>query len=116
MKLPFDENLSPKLVEVLVEDYPESLHVQSAELGGATDHEIWEFAKDRGFAIVSKDSDFRERSVVESFPPKIVWLDVGNSGTAAIAELLQRERPRIERFDLEGDPSLLILSIEHASI
>lgn len=80
MKLLFDENLSPKLVEVLVEDYPESLHVQSAELGGATDHEIWEFAKDRGFAIVSKDSDFRERSVLESFPPKIVWLDVGIPG------------------------------------
>jgi predicted nuclease of predicted toxin-antitoxin system len=31
---------------------------------------IWEHAKSHGFAIVSKDTDFRERSFVEGFPPK----------------------------------------------
>ena len=64
-----------------------------------------------GFAIVSKDTDFRERSYVEGFPPKIIWLDVGNAGTTAIAELLQRERQRVERFGTLEESSLLILSI-----
>lgn len=61
--------------------------------------------------IVSKDTDFRERSYVAGFPPKIIWLDVGNAGTAAIAELLRRERQRIEDFAKQEETSLLILSI-----
>ena len=61
--------------------------------------------------IVSKDTDFRERSYVEGFPPKIIWLDVGNAGTTAIAELLRRERARIEHFKKQEETSLLILSL-----
>ena len=61
--------------------------------------------------IVSKDTDFRERSYVEGFPPKIIWLDVGNAGTEAIAELLRRECRRIEDFDNQKESSVLILSI-----
>jgi len=60
---------------------------------------------------VSKDTDFRDRSFVEGFPPKIIWLDVGNAGTAAIESLLRRERARIERFERLQGTSLLILSI-----
>jgi predicted nuclease of predicted toxin-antitoxin system len=59
---------------------------------------------------VSKDTDFRERSFVEGFPPKVVWLDVGNAGTAQIEALLQRERERVEHFGQSADESLLILS------
>ena len=44
---------------------------------------FWEYAHKEGFAIVSKDTDFRERSYVEGAPPKVVWLDVGNAGTKA---------------------------------
>ncbi len=65
----------------------------------------------QGLVIVSKDTDFRERSYVEGFPPKIIWLDVGNAGTAAIAELLRRERPRVQHFESQEEASLLILSI-----
>ena len=39
-----------------------------------------------GLVIVSKDTDFRERSYVEGFPPKVIWLDVGNAGRRAIAD------------------------------
>jgi predicted nuclease of predicted toxin-antitoxin system len=50
------------------------------------------------------------------FPPKIIWLDVGNAGTVAIAELLRRERQRIEKFGNQEETSLLILSIGQTSI
>ena len=33
-------------------------------LGGASDDRIWQYATDHGFAIVSKDSDFAERSAL----------------------------------------------------
>src|SRR5207253_6621309 len=72
---------------------------------------IWEYARKEGFAIVSKDTDFRERSYLEGAPPKIVWLDVGNAGTKAIEGLLRREHDRIERFVESEESSVLILSL-----
>ena len=59
MKLLFDENLSPRLVEALADIYPGSSHVHTCGLGSAADEAIWEYAKDHSFTIVSKDSDFQ---------------------------------------------------------
>jgi predicted nuclease of predicted toxin-antitoxin system len=114
VKLLFDENLSPNLPLILATDYAESVHVRSVGLLGAHDQQIWNFSRDHGFTIVSKDTDFRERSLVEGFPPKVLWLNVGNAGTAAIAELLMRERGRVEAFGHEAEASFLILSLSYS--
>jgi predicted nuclease of predicted toxin-antitoxin system len=74
VKLLLDENLSPRLVESLSDLYPGSKHVHSLQLGRADDSAVWAYAKAHQFAIVSKDSDFAERSVLDSEPPKIVWI------------------------------------------
>ena len=116
MKLLFDENVSPKLVDHLTLEFPGSVHITDVGLRAAEDHQVWEYARAHAFAIVSKDTDFRERSFVEGFPPKIIWLDVGNAGTAAIAELLRRERQRVERFEMLEETSLLILSIGSSAV
>lgn len=116
MKLLFDENVSYKLVGSLADEFPGCAHVRDIGLRGADDGQIWNHARTWGFVIVSKDTDFRERSYVEGFPPKIIWLDVGNAGTAIIAELLRRERSRIERFEKQEETSLLILSIGPTAI
>lgn len=116
MKLLFDENLSPKLVSDLDPGYPGSAHVNQVGLRAAEDQQIWDHARTHGFAIVSKDTDFRERSLVEGFPPKIIWLDVGNAGTALITDLLRSQRQRIERFETETESSLLILSIGASAV
>lgn len=111
MKLLFDENLSPQLPRMLASEYPGSAHVREVGLHGADDQQIWDLGRARGFAIVSKDTDFRERSLVEGFPPKVIWLDVGNAGTTMIAGLLRRERQRIEAFEKQDETSFLILSL-----
>lgn len=116
MKLLFDENVSHKLVGILAHEFPDSAHVRDVGLRAAADGQIWDHARAQGLMIVSKDTDFRERSYVEGFPPKTIWLDVGNAGTVAIAELLRRERGRIDRFDKQEEASLLILSIGSRAI
>jgi len=68
--------------------------VRDVGLRTGSDAHVWEDATTKGFTIVSKDTDFRERSFVEGFPPKVVWLDVGNAGTTEIAALLHKERAR----------------------
>ncbi len=110
MKLIFDENLSPRLPYLVAPEYPGSVHVRGAGLEGATDSQIWEYARANGFTIVSKDTDFRERSFVEGAPPKVIWLDVGNAGTATIAFLLRQELQRVQAFETDSETSVLILS------
>jgi len=95
----------------LAREFPGSAHVRDVGLRGAEDRKIWDYAREQGHAIVSKDTDFRERSYVEGFPPKIIWLDVGNARSAAIAELLRSECQRIAHFENQEESSLLILSI-----
>ena len=111
MKLLFDENVSPKLPQLLANEYPGSVHVRSVGLRGADDQQIREYSRAQGFAIVSKNTDFRERSFVEGFPPKVIWLDVGNAGTTVIADLLRRECQRVEVFEKQEETSFLILSL-----
>ena len=103
--------MSPKLAEFLRDEYPGSIHVRDAGLQGAADHQIWEYARDRGFVIVSKDDDFRQRSFLHGAPPKVIWLQVGNAGTAAIAELLRDRSASLRAFESEDESTLLILPI-----
>lgn len=111
MKLLFDENLSPRLVDRLQTSYPASTHVDRVGLHGRTDGEVWDFAAREHYAIVSKDNDFRQRSFLHGCPPKVVWLSVGNAGTDAIATLLERRRTDLETFDASVEESLLVVEL-----
>jgi len=91
MKLLFDQNLSPRLPRFLADLYEGSVHVREVGLRDASDVAVWEYAKQHGFAIVSKDSDFQARSLLYGCPPKFIWLRVGKSSRGAIRRsLLQR--------------------------
>lgn len=106
MKLLFDENLSPRLVDLLAGQFPESIHVRDVGMTGAPDARIWDFAREHGFVIVSKDDDFRQRSFLEGAPPKVVWLQVGNGGTRLIADLLLAEKQRVASFQDEEESAV----------
>ena len=113
MKLLFDENLSPSLVRSLNALYPGSAHVAHKMLDSASDATIWDFAKLNGFTVVSKDSDFYDRSVFLGSPPQVVWLKVGNCSTVAIEALLVKARPQIEAFIKLDTETCLILSLKN---
>ena len=74
MKLLFDENISPRLVMLLVDVFPESRHVHEIGLGSADDAAIWNRALVEGYTIVTKDSDFHERSLLVLDSPRVVWI------------------------------------------
>ena len=63
MRLLFDNNLSPRLVELLADLYPDSVHVRSIRLQKASVQEIWDYVKASGYVIASKDTDFHQRSL-----------------------------------------------------
>jgi len=89
MTLLFDHNLSPRLVQSLVDAFPGSLHVRTIGLHKASDNAVWDYAAEHGLTIVSKDADFRQRSFLEGHPPKVIWIRRGNCRTGDIETLLR---------------------------
>ena len=88
---------------------PDSGHVAALGLETATDREIWAYAGEQGYLIVSKDSDFRQLAFLLGPPPKAVWLRIGNRSTAAIAEFLRASADVIAGFAASQDEALLVL-------
>jgi predicted nuclease of predicted toxin-antitoxin system len=110
MKLLFDENLSPKLVKLLGDLYPSSVHVREVGLKESDDLTVWKYAQDNSLMICSKDSDMHQRSFLLGFPPKVVWVKLGNCSTAEIEKLLRKRFAEIEAFAADEYASFLILS------
>jgi predicted nuclease of predicted toxin-antitoxin system len=109
VKLLFDQNISPSLVALLADLFPGSLHVRIAGLERATDDSVWRFALERGFAIVTKDSDFQERSQMAGSAPRVVWIRRGNCSTNEIEAMLRKHAPRIAALEAESGAGFLIL-------
>ena len=110
MKLLLDENLSDRIINKIIDLYPDSQHVKTLGLLNTNDSLIWEFAKFNGFVIVSKDSDFHQRSLLYSHPPKFIYLRIGNSPTSKIVEILRNNFSVIVEFFNSEIESVLVLN------
>jgi predicted nuclease of predicted toxin-antitoxin system len=110
VKLLLDENLSDRVVLRILDIYPGSTHVKDHGLVHTDDGAIWSFARQNGYAIVSKDADFHQRSLVFGHPPKFIFLRVGNCSTTHVTTLLRENYRLITAFDSEPDASILVLS------
>jgi predicted nuclease of predicted toxin-antitoxin system len=93
-----DENLSPRLVAGLADLYPQSLHLRDCDLRGACEGKVWQYARENGFAILSKDSDFAQRSSLLGSPPEVIWLRIGNCTATRVDFILRNAAPRIRTF------------------
>ena len=98
MKLLLDENLSDRLVASLADLYPGSEQILTLGLGGAGDDVVWEYARFHGFTIVSKDSDFFDRSVLTGAPPKVIWIRLGNCSTQEVERVLRSKVVEMQEF------------------
>ena len=111
MKLLLDENLSPRLNASISDLYPGSAHVEGCGLVSTSDDKVWDYAGENGFAIVTKDSDFSELSVLRGGPPKVIWLRIGNCTTVRAAFLLRDAFSRIQAFLAAREENCLVLSM-----
>ena len=109
MKLLFDQNLSSLLARALFETFPGSIHVRDAGLKDADDRQVWEFAKQSGMAIISKDSDFHQRSMLYGHPPKVIWVSLGNCTTEQVERLIRSRLDEIAAFEQDEGAAFLVL-------
>ena len=107
MKLLFDENLSPKLAVNLSDIFPDSQHVDRLGLGGESDNVVWDYAKQNGYVLISKDSDFYDKSVLFGHPPKVIWIRRGNCSNKTIELILRNKVVAIEAFNSNANLSFM---------
>ena len=110
MKLLFDENLSPKLPRLMAALFPGSVHVRECGLLGLPDEDVWDYARANGFTVVSKDSDFQQRSLLYGHPPKIVWLRIGNCTRQQLVQLITTHEKDIRALDSDPFETVLVIS------
>lgn len=107
MKLLFDESLSPKLLALLGDLFPESESALQNGLARAGDRRILEYAVAHDFALVSTDRDFE--GLLERMPGAMaVILRSCDYPTEVAARVLRRNAIRIAGLARSRDRLLIL--------
>jgi len=102
MKLLLDANISRKLIDILAPVFGECSHVDLIGLAvPCKDKDIWKYALENGYIIITKDNDFLDMLEIKGFPPKVVLIKTGNNSSKTLADLIIGAKPKIE--DLENN-------------
>jgi predicted nuclease of predicted toxin-antitoxin system len=109
MKLLFDHNLSPQLVNRFTDLHPGSQHVFLLGMDQDDDRQIWEYAAQHEFTIVTRDSDYNDLSLLLGFPPKVIWIRRGNCSTQTIESILRAATAAIHEFNQTASIGVLTL-------
>lgn len=108
-KLLFDQNLPHGLISKLADIFPDSNHTKFLSFSSTPDIQIWSYAKENGFHIITKDEDFEELSLRLSFPPKVILVRKGNCPTSILEALLREKYITIRNFLDHSEYGCLIL-------
>jgi predicted nuclease of predicted toxin-antitoxin system len=107
MKLLFDESLSPRLVELVRDLFPDSESALRNGLAGAGDMKILEYAAVGDFVLVSTDSDF-ERLVSRRPSANVVILRRCDYPTEVAGQVLRRNAIRIADLRTSRDRLIVL--------
>lgn len=110
MKLLFDANISWRLTAKLKVYFEDCIHVDHTSLAiPAKDIEIWNYARDNNFIIVTNDDDFLNLLNMKGSPPKILLLRTGNQSNQYIEEIIKKHLADIEALNESNEYGLLEL-------
>jgi predicted nuclease of predicted toxin-antitoxin system len=109
LSLLLDENLSPRLTFRLASLFPGLVHVRDVGLRQARDEEIWDWAREKSYTVITADADFVALVNRRGTPPKLIHLERCDFPFRVIEELLRQNAIRISEF--EKDPNARLLTI-----
>ncbi|MEO8534544.1 MAG: DUF5615 family PIN-like protein [Flavobacterium sp.] len=110
MKLLLDANISWRITKLVENYFSDCFHSKDIKINQpAKDIEIWDFAKQNNFTILTHDDDFEKLLLLKGAPPKVIILKTFNKNTKEIAELLIAKKEVIESFISSNE--LMILEI-----
>jgi predicted nuclease of predicted toxin-antitoxin system len=98
VSLLFDQNISFRIISKIKSNFPEAKQIRQLGIENYSDIEIWKYAKENKFTIVTFDADFFDLSNFKGHPPKIIWLRFGNTRTDFLADLINSKNILIKDF------------------
>ena len=105
IRLLLDEHISPALVQRLADMGVYAQSVPHAGLSGCSDHDIWKYALDHDFAVITTNArDFIPLLDVEVHPGLIVLRESGLTREEQWARL----EPVIQHVEESEDPDFLV--------
>jgi len=107
MILLFDENILYRIVKKIKDIFPRSFHVSDITPVLKDDLSIFKYAKHESMVIVTHDEDFYELQLIHVFPPKIIWLRMGNTSTLNIQNKLIEKKESIISFEHNDELGIL---------
>lgn len=108
MKLLFDNNLSVKTAKSASKYFPGSKHVFELQIDHYSDSLIWNYAKENGYCIITKDKGFYHLSTTKGGPPKVIWILAGNCSNRKILQTIEFHKDEIAIFLKEGKDMLIL--------
>lgn len=94
-----DENLPRSLGDQLGETC-----VHASEIAAqASDTELWQYARERNWIILTRDTDFFDRLILSGNPPKVVWVRLGNLRKSELIEVLRTKWKAIRKLIESAD-------------
>ena len=112
MKILLDQNISFRVVALLLNTFETVKQIKELGLVDASDLEIRNYALKNDYTIITFDSDFIDLANLKGSPPKIIWLRFGNSTNLKIAHKLTSKAKIIKEFALSDNSEWGFLEID----
>ena len=104
MSLLVDNQLPVALARFLSANGWECCHVADVGLDAVSDSIIWQYAKERGMTIITKDEDFQFLANRQgSIPPKVVWVRLGNCRKTELLDTFAKLIPSLRELLAAGN-------------
>jgi len=95
MKFLVDANLPPGLAAWLRENTHDAIHVSDQPGLELDDRNIFNFARQHDYIIVTKDEDFATLVTLGNEPARVIWLRLGNATNSRLRTWLEPLLPEI---------------------
>jgi len=102
VKFLVDNQLPEGLCRFLNSSGHESGHVLDLHIDEASDFEIWNYAANGSWIVVSKDEDFLHLANRQGDTGKFLWVRIGNCRKQTLLQAFERELPNFVRAFNEG--------------
>ena len=84
VKYLIDVNLPNRFSVWASEEYEHVIHLNDE----MKDSEIWSYAKENNLTIVTKDTDFSDLAIMNTPPPRVIHIKIGNMKMKAFHQLI----------------------------
>ncbi|MGH9646578.1 MAG: DUF5615 family PIN-like protein [Bryobacteraceae bacterium] len=103
MRFLIDNQLPSALARFLTSIGTEAAHVLDLGLAQTGDAELWSFAVENKFVLISKDHDFLHFLNRTEHEGQLIWVRVGNCRRQALLEVVERVWPETMALLTAGD-------------